>query len=133
MHFYDLERPKLWFNLGFLMIFFVTFIMLAPPEWLFISEIDEESTYIDKIIHMLVYAFLVLWLSGQVRMTLSFFVIVSFYGCIIEFIQYYLPYRSLEWLDLLFNQIGIVTGIIIGDVLLNGWSLNLEDLLSKDR
>ena len=133
MHFYDLERPKLWFNLGFLMIFFVTFIMLAPPEWLFISEIDEESTYIDKIIHMLVYAFLVLWLSGQVRMTLSFFVIVSFYGYIIEFIQYYLPYRSFEWLDLLFNQIGIVTGIIIGDVLLNGWSLNLEDLLSKDR
>ena len=133
MHFYDLERPKLWFNLGFLMIFFVTFIMLAPPEWLFSSEIEEESTYIDKIIHMLVYAFLVLWFSGQVRMTLSFFVIVSFYGCIIEFIQYYLPYRSLEWLDLLFNQIGIVTGIIIGDVLLNGWSLNLEDLLSKDR
>ena len=133
MHFYDLERPKLWFNLGFLIIFFVTFIMLAPPEWLFSSEIEEESTYIDKIIHMLVYAFLVLWFSGQVRMTLSFFVIVSFYGCIIEFIQYYLPYRSLEWLDLLFNQIGIVTGIIIGDVLLNGWSLNLEDLLSKDR
>ena len=133
MHFYDLERPKLWFNLGFLMIFFVTFIMLAPPEWLFSSEIEEESTYIDKIIHMLVYAFLVLWFSGQVRMTLSFFVIVSFYGYIIEFIQYYLPYRSFEWLDLLFNQIGIVTGIIIGDVLLNGWSLNLEDLLSKDR
>tara|TARA_B100001057_G_scaffold112937_2_gene111179 strand:- start:5352 stop:5753 length:402 start_codon:yes stop_codon:yes gene_type:complete len=133
MYFYDLERPKLWFNLGFLMIFFVTFIMLAPPEWLFSSEIEEESTYIDKIIHMLVYAFLVLWFSGQVRMTLSFFVIVSFYGCIIEFIQYYLPYRSFEWLDLLFNQIGIVTGIIFGDVLLNGWSLNLEDLLSKDR
>jgi len=133
MHFYDLERPKLWFNLGFLIIFFVTFIMLAPPEWLFSSEIEEESTYIDKIIHMLVYAFLVLWFSGQVRMTLSFFVIVSFYGYIIEFIQYYLPYRSFEWLDLLFNQIGIVTGIIIGDVLLNGWSLNLEDLLSKDR
>lgn len=133
MHFYDLERPKLWFNLGFLMIFFVTFIMLAPPEWLFSSEIEEESTYFDKIIHMLVYAFLVLWFSGQVRMTLSFFVIVSFYGYIIEFIQYYLPYRSFEWLDLLFNQIGIVTGIIIGDVLLNGWSLNLEDLLSKDR
>ena len=133
MHFYDLERPKLWFNLGFLIIFFVTFIMLAPPEWLFSSEIEEESTYIDKIIHMLVYAFLVLWFSGQVRMTLSFFVIVSFYGCFIEFIQYYLPYRSFEWLDLLFNQIGIVIGIIIGDVLLNGWSLNLEDLLSKDR
>ena len=72
MHFYDLERPKLWFNLGFLIIFFVTFIMLAPPEWLFSSEIEEESTYIDKIIHMLVYAFLVLWFSGQVRMTLSF-------------------------------------------------------------
>ena len=133
MHFYDLERPKLWFNLGFLIIFFVTFIMLAPSEWLFSSEIEEESTYFDKIIHMLVYAFLVLWFSGQVRMTLSFFVIVSFYGYIIEFIQYYLPYRSFEWLDLLFNQIGIVTGIIIGDVLLNGWSLNLEDLLSKDR
>tara|TARA_Y100000590_G_C15499358_1_gene930966 strand:+ start:529 stop:852 length:324 start_codon:yes stop_codon:yes gene_type:complete len=107
--------------------------MLAPPEWLFSSEIKEESIYIDKIIHSLVFVFLVLWFSGQVKMTLSFFVIVSFYGCIVEFFQYYLPYRSFEWLDLLFNQIGIVTGIIIGEVLLKEWSLNLEELLSKDR
>ncbi len=133
MHFYNLERPKLWFTLGILVIFFLTFIMLAPPEWLFSSEIKEESIYIDKIIHSLVFVFLVLWFSGQVKMTLSFFVIVSFYGCIVEFFQYYLPYRSFEWLDLLFNQIGIVTGIIIGEVLLKEWSLNLEELLSKDR
>ena len=131
MHFYDLERPKLWFNLGFLMIFFVTFIMLAPPEWLFSSEIEEESIHIDKIIHTFVYVFLVIWFSGQVKMTLSFFVIVSFYSCVIEFIQYYLPYRSFEWLDMLFNQIGIVIGIIIGDVLLKKWSSKLEDLISK--
>jgi len=133
VHFYNLERPKLWFTLGILVIFFLTFIMLAPPEWLFSSEIKEESIYIDKIIHSLVFVFLVLWFSGQVKMTLSFFVIVSFYGCIVEFFQYYLPYRSFEWLDLLFNQIGIVTGIIIGEVLLKEWSLNLEELLSKDR
>ena len=133
MHFYNLERPKLWVTLGILVIFFLTFIMLAPPEWLFSSEIKEESIYIDKIIHSLVFVFLVLWFSGQVKMTLSFFVIVSFYGCIVEFFQYYLPYRSFEWLDLLFNQIGIVTGIIIGEVLLKEWSLNLEELLSKDR
>ena len=133
MRFYHLERPKLWFALGFLVIFFVTFIMFAPPEWLFSSEIKEESIYIDKIIHTLVFVFLVLWFSGQVKMTLSFFVIVSFYGCIVELAQYYLPYRSFEWLDLLFNQIGIVTGIIIGEALLKKWSLNLEELISKDR
>ena len=133
MRFYHLERPKLWFALGFLVIFFVTFIMFAPPEWLFSSEIREQSIYIDKIIHTLVFVFLVLWFSGQVKMTLSFFVIVSFYGCIVEFFQYYLPYRSFEWLDLLFNQIGIVTGIIIGEVLLKEWSLNLEEMILKDR
>ena len=133
MRFYHLERPKLWFALGFLVIFFVTFIMFAPPEWLFSSEIKEESIYIDKIIHTLVFVFLVLWFSGQVKMTLSFFVIVSFYGCIVELVQYYLPYRSFEWLDLLFNQIGIVTGIMIGKVLLKKWSLNLEEMILKDR
>ena len=133
MRFYHLERPKLWFALGFLVIFFVTFIMFAPPEWLFSSEIKEESIYIDKIIHTLVFVFLVLWFSGQVKMTLSFFVIVSFYGCIVELVQYYLPYRTFEWLDLLFNQIGIVSGIMIGKVLLKKWSLNLEEMILKDR
>jgi len=133
VRFYHLERPKLWFALGFLVIFFVTFIMFAPPEWLFSSEIKEESIYIDKIIHTLVFVFLVLWFSGQVKMTLSFFGIVSFYGCIVELVQYYLPYRSFEWLDLLFNQIGIVTGIMIGKVLLKKWSLNLEEMILKDR
>ena len=133
MHFYHPERPKLWFALGLLMVFFVTFIMFAPPEWLFSSEIKKESIYIDKIIHTLVFVFLVIWFSGQVKMTLSFFVIMSLYGCIVEFVQYYLPYRSFEWLDLLFNQIGIMTGIIIGEALLNQWSLNLEELISKDR
>ena len=133
MRFYHLERPKLWFALGFLVIFFVTFIMLAPPEWLFLSEIKEESIYIDKIIHTLVFVFLVLWFSGQVKMTLSFFVIVSFYGCIVELVQYYLPYRSFEWLDLLFNQIGILIGIMIGEALLKKWSLNLEEMILKDR
>ena len=133
MRFYHLERPKLWFALGFLVIFFVTFIMFAPPEWLFSSEIKEESIYIDKIIHTLVFVFLVLWFSGQVKMTLSFFVIVSFYGCIVELVQYYLPYRSFEWLDLLFNQIGIVIGIMLGEVLLKKWSLNVEEMILKDR
>ena len=133
MRFYHLERPKLWFALGFLVILFVTFIMFAPPEWLFSSEIKEESIYIDKIIHTLVFVFLVLWFSGQVKMTLSFFVIVSFYGCIVELVQYYLPYRSFEWLDLLFNQIGIVIGIMLGEVLLKKWSLNLEEMILKDR
>ena len=133
MRFYHLERPKLWFALGFLVIFFVTFIMFAPPEWLFSSEIKEQSIYIDKIIHTLVFVFLVLWFSGQVKMTLSFFVIVSFYGCIVELVQYYLPYRSFEWLDLLFNQIGIVIGIMIGALLLKKWSLNLEEMILKDR
>ena len=133
MRFYHLERPKLWFALGFLVIFFITFIMFAPPAWLFSSEIKEESIYIDKIIHTLAFVFLVLWFSGQVKMTLSFFVIVSFYGCIVELVQYYLPYRSFEWLDLLFNQIGIVIGIMLGEVLLKKWSLNLEEMILKDR
>ena len=133
MRFYHLERPKLWFTLGLLVIIFVTFIMFAPPEWLFSSEIKEESIYIDKIIHTLVFVFLVLWFSGQVKMTLSFFVIMSFYGCIVELVQYYLPYRSFEWLDLLFNQIGIVIGIMIGEALLKKWSLNLEEMILKDR
>ncbi len=133
MRFFHLERPKFWFTLGLLVIIFVTFIMFAPPEWLFSSEIKEESIYIDKIIHTLVFVFLVLWFSGQVKMTLSFFVIVSFYGCIVELVQYYLPYRSFEWLDLLFNQIGIVIGIMIGEALLKKWSLNLEEMILKDR
>jgi VanZ family protein len=107
--------------------------MFVPLDWLFSPETKEESIYIDKIIHTLVFVFLVLWFSGQVKMTLRFFVIMSCYGGIIEFVQFYLPYRSFEWLDLFFNQIGILSGIIIGEAFLKEWSLNLEELISKYR
>ena len=132
MLFYNLENPRFWLFLGLFLLFLVSFLMFIPTDWLFSSENIEDSAYLDKIIHTLVFTFLVSWFSGQVKITISFFVVISVYGLFTECVQYYLPYRSLEWLDILFNQIGIICGFIIGKIFLNGWSVKFEEVMSKN-
>jgi VanZ family protein len=42
----------------------------------------------------------------------KFFIFAVLYGAIIEVIQYFLPFRSAEWADLLSNSCGAILGII---------------------
>jgi len=101
--------------------------MLLPSHWFFSANDHIDSQIIDKIFHALVYFFLVLWFSGQYKISFTFFLVITLYGALIELIQYFLPYRSAELMDIFSNQIGVIAGIILSILGLGGWSKKFEN------
>ena len=100
----------------------------AVPILLVFSGNDHiDSQTIDKIFHAFVYLCLVLWFSGQYKISFTFFLVITLYGVLIEFIQYFLPYRSAELMDIFSNQIGVIVGIIFSMSGLCGWSKKFEN------
>lgn len=83
-----------------------------------------KVTNIDKAVHFLLYFMLVCamyfdnFLNKNKNLTnkklLCFFIFAVFFGAIVEVIQYFLPFRSAEWYDLLSNTVGagFGTGVI---------------------
>lgn len=79
--------------------------------------------YSDKGIHLVIYALLALFLARALsltreRMTFQFiavlsFSIASFYGISDEFHQMFVPGRTAEGMDLLFDWIGAGIGVLI--------------------
>jgi VanZ family protein len=56
---------------------------------------------------------------------------ISFYGIIIECIQYFSPYRTYELFDILANELGVILGILISFKLTNNWVIKIEDLITN--
>ena len=70
----------------------------------------------------------VLFCGFQVNIRLLLlFLVITLYGALIEFIQYFLPYRSAELMDIFSNQIGVIVGIIFSMSGLCGWSKKFEN------
>ncbi len=109
---YYLRYREYWLILSIFIIFAISSLMLLPSHWFFSSDDHIDSQIIDKIFHAFVYFCLVLWFSGQYKITFTFFLVITLYGALIEFIQYFLPYRSAELMDIFSNQIGVIVGII---------------------
>ena len=123
---YRLRYRQYWLILSIFIIFIVSSLMLLPSHWFFHGDDQVDSQIIDKIFHAFVYFFLVLWFSGQYKMSFTFFLVISLYGVLIEFIQYFIPYRSAELMDIFSNQIGVITGVVFSTFSLGGWSKKFE-------
>ena len=123
---YHLRYREYWLILSIFIIFIVSSLMLLPSHWFFSGDDHVDSQIIDKIFHVLVYFFLVLWFSGQYKVSFTFFLVISLYGVLIEFIQYFIPYRSAELMDIFSNQIGVIAGVIFSTFSLGGWSKKFE-------
>jgi len=123
---YHLRYREYWLILSIFIIFIVSSLMLLPSHWFFHGDDHVDSQIIDKIFHALVYFFLALWFSGQYKVSFTFFLVISLYGVLIEFIQYFIPYRSAELMDIFSNQIGVIAGVIFSTLSLGGWSKKFE-------
>ena len=124
---YYLRYRQYWLILSIFIIFAISSLMLLPSHWFFSSDDHIDSQIIDKIFHVFVYFCLVLWFSGQYKITFTFFLVITLYGALIEFIQYFLPYRSAELMDIFSNQIGVIVGIVFSMSGLCGWSKKFEN------
>lgn len=124
---YHLRYREYWLTSSIFIMFAISSLMLLPSYWFFSGNDHIDSQTIDKIFHAFVYLCLVLWFSGQYKISFTFFLVITLYGVLIEFIQYFLPYRSAELMDIFSNQIGVIVGIIFSMSGLCGWSKKFEN------
>ena len=124
---FPLNYKLLWKLANLVILILLVSLLLLPPEWLFSNYIkDLPELLTDKVIHIGVFILWTCWLSGQFISFFKIFFYTSIFGFLIEVIQYFLPYRSWELLDLLANEIGIFIGVIIAIKFTSGWSLLIE-------
>lgn len=119
------------YKLTFIYCFIVLVLSVLPSK----SFPKTGITNIDKIVHFLMYFFMVIvmflddllknaphfykrqlskkYKECKISQKLLFFLFFAIiFGAIIEIIQYFLPFRSAEWYDLLSNSVGAFLGII---------------------
>ena len=124
---FPLYYKLLWKLANLVILILLASLLLLPPEWLFSDYIKDLTELLtDKVIHIGVFILWTCWLSGQFISFFKIFFYTSIFGFLIEVIQYFLPYRSWELLDLLANEIGILIGVIIAIKFTSGWSLLIE-------
>ena len=126
-----LRFNKIWKTVNFFILFLVTVIMLAPLTWFASAGISKSFFLNDKFLHMCIFFIITIWLSGQY--TFDSFKKIGFllflFGAFMETIQFVLPYRNAELLDLLANLLGIFIAIVVANLGYFGWLLKLEMLI----
>ena len=92
-------------------IFVLTFLFISFSAFTPTNS-DGSIPYLDKVLHFSAFLFLTFLLDASLRNPISsqkysiFFLVA--YAASIEFIQYFLPYRSAESLDFLSDLLGIL-------------------------
>ena len=126
-----LRFNRIWKTVNFFIFLLVATIMLVPPTWFVSDEISKSFFLNDKFLHMCVFFTMTIWLSGQY--TFDSFKKIGFllflFGVFIEIIQFSLPFRNAELLDLLANLLGIFIAIVVANLGYFGWLLKLETLI----
>ena len=100
---------KLIIGFYILYVLVITYFSLTPIE----HKISESIW--DKAAHFTAYLFLVMFVR-RVHIKFSYLtcVITCFsYSFVIECIQYYIPNRQFELLDMLANLLGAIPGVVI--------------------
>jgi VanZ family protein len=117
-----------WLGIGFLMLAVVLVLSLAPlPEQPLIQKTS------DKLAHAAAFFLLLVWFSGifRPRYRRALFIALLVFGASIEFMQSFTTYRSAEFLDLVFDAVGLGLAWALAAAGLSGWCLRLEARLSK--
>ena len=89
--------------------FYILIFVLAiiPP-----SEGQISFPYLDKLIHFLAFFIISVgtFYAFQVTEIFRCFLLIACFGICIEVIQYFIPYRSFEILDIIADIIGALIG-----------------------
>ena len=126
-----LKYKLFWLILNALIFISLTSLLVFPPEWFFGPDIGLPELLSDKVVHILVFTILTIWVCGQIVSFINVLLYISFYGIIIECIQYFSPYRTYELLDIVANEIGIILGFVISYIVTKNWIIEAEDLISN--
>jgi VanZ family protein len=86
-------------------------------------------------LHGITFVFLAVWFAGQYRRKSYWRIAVGLlaFGVLIEACQRLVTYRSADWLDIAADAAGIAVGMAVAMAGLGGWSLWVENRLSRSR
>ena len=108
---------------------------VMPAIWFWTPQVGRHLIGVDKWLHMGTFAVLALWFSGQYTRRAYWKIALSllFFGIAIELCQRMLVYRSADLKDLTANVAGILAGLGIALAGMGGWSLRVEEWLTRRR
>ena len=92
-----------------LVVLGITILSLMPPS----SSVEIKVN--DKIGHFIAYCILMVNLGLLIKSKHYIVAIGSIigYGCLMEFFQGFVPGRTVSWLDVLANSLGVGIGILV--------------------
>ena len=125
-----LRYPTHWRAAGVILLGFVFVAAMVPSGLLWPGglQISTWTQGDDKLIHGLTFAVLTLWVGGQYSRR-SYWLLVlglAVFGVLIEVAQGVIGYRTRDAIDLVANGAGILAGMVILLLWLEGWSLKVE-------
>jgi hypothetical protein len=125
----DLRHLKLWLTVGWLQVCLVIFFSLIP------SPVKVQGIIgVDKLIHLFTYTFVMLWFGlcytpGKTYKRLGICLILM--GIVLELIQGRTGYRTMSYLDMTANGLGVTSGWLLAKTRLSGALLFMESRLAS--
>ena len=118
-----LRYSSSWLGIGVLMLFTVVVLMLLP-----LRAPNVAPAYSDWFAHALVFCILMIWFSGILQRSYrwAIFAGLLLFGALLELLQSFIDWRSGEFLDLVFNTIGLLIGWVLVRAGMAGWAQRLE-------
>ncbi len=113
------ENPEVWCGWALALSFVLVAVAAVIPYGSGGQTILVASVGLDKILHFVGFGFMTLLAFGTGRglafwKKMSLVLLVLFLGVVIEFIQYYLPYRAFNPIDIVANSLGVGFGGLVG-------------------
>lgn len=124
-----LRYTRRWQLAGLLLLLSVLAATLMPAGWLWPDLPGPTLFAADKWLHGLTFLFLAVWFSGQYSRHAYWRVGVGLFafGILIELLQSTVAYRTAEFMDVVADTAGLVTGLAIAAAGPGGWSQRFED------
>ena len=130
-----LRYARRWQVASILLLILVLAATLMPVVWFWPNRREFAAWFIDadKWLHGITFVFLAIWFAGQYRPRSYWRIGVGLigFGFLIEACQRLVSYRSADWFDIAADVAGITVGLAVAMAGLGGWSLWLENRLSK--
>ena len=121
-----LHYNRLWSLLGILGLALILTLSILPP-----SGGEAFVKINDKLAHFIAYFFAAFYYKQIGNKILSVFLSLLIFGGAVEILQFFSVYRSAEWLDLLANILGILSGCISAKILIPNFFRNLDTWIKK--
>lgn len=129
--FKPLRLKPVWLAVGWLLVATVIILSLAP--------VPSESPIVrmnDKLLHVAAYLVLMLWFcaiyqAAQHRRRIAAMLVLM--GAILEFAQGATDHRSMQWLDMAANGLGVLLGWLAALTRLSDGLVFVESLVPGEK